>query len=581
MSSQTFAIGDEVAPDFRLPSLPPEAAPAPLLTLNQLLLKLDPPSGAKKYPGLWTTAAHLAQCAQVSLEEMPIELLHKITPEYMLWLKARRFSSKSIDTYHYNLRRLQSLADEHCSPPEITALRLKWSAIQTVLDSSGKAPKTVPLFAISKNISPADFTSDDLERWGTWMLRRGRKLRTVRVLKWHFRRAIIDSKSEDLLPAFRCRAAATRYAISPEEMPAQLRAELATVLEWKQARFARGRPRRGKHRRTSARLLEQYARRLYGFAVKIAKMGEITSLRTLFSERVVTAFADWAMNQRQLTRSSLSRLSLIATAIKHHPQYQDVDLSWFDGLMSELPKDDEAVRLERKRKKFIPYETLVTIPGKIRTAMLRCKDAIQRAWYAHDELLITWLTTLPWRQENLRECRIGDDNQPNLFFGPTPELVHIAKPGWVQDRLKTDPQQSFWQFQFSESETKTGRAIRGFLPRRLIGPLETYLRLYRPLICGKPDPGRLFLNREGGSLARQLMSDLVGQLTFQYAGTQMSPHLCRDAFAGAWLHAHPQDYLSLSKILWHVSVEYTLSIYGRGFDESSGACRVDEWLGPQ
>jgi integrase len=45
-----------------------------------------------------------------------------------------------------------------------------------------------------------------------------------------------------------------------------------------------------------------------------------------------------------------------------------------------------------------------------------------------------------------------------------------------------------------------------------------------------------------------------------------------------WLDDHPEDYLTLSKILWHSDVRTTLRIYGRNFDESNGAAKVDEWL---
>jgi hypothetical protein len=44
------------------------------------------------------------------------------------------------------------------------------------------------------------------------------------------------------------------------------------------------------------------------------------------------------------------------------------------------------------------------------------------------------------------------------------------------------------------------------------------------------------------------------------------------------LESHPEDYLTLSKILWHRNVQTTLGIYGAQFDGSNGVRRVDEWL---
>ena len=58
----------------------------------------------------------------------------------------------------------------------------------------------------------------------------------------------------------------------------------------------------------------------------------------------------------------------------------------------------------------------------------------------------------------------------------------------------------------------------------------------------------------------------------------MNPHLFRDVVALEWLQHHPEDYLTVSKILWHARIETTLGIYGRNFDESHGTRRMEEWL---
>src|SRR5579859_7910492 len=63
----------------------------------------------------------------------------------------------------------------------------------------------------------------------------------------------------------------------------------------------------------------------------------------------------------------------------------------------------------------------------------------------------------------------------------------------------------------------------------------------------------------------------------RYTGRRVNPHLLRDIFAVKWLEDHPEDYLTLSKILWHRNIQTTLQIYGAGFDESHGARRVDDW----
>jgi integrase len=193
--------------------------------------------------------------------------------------------------------------------------------------------------------------------------------------------------------------------------------------------------------------------------------------------------------------------------------------------------------------------------------------------------MIEWLTTLPWRQRNIRECRLGTPETSNLFFAPLPEQIHIARPKWVDEALNDNPNQSFWQFHFRPDETKIGRTVRGVLPRRLINPLVEFLRDHRPRLLGAVDPGTLFVNRDGAALDYQIVTYHVSEIVLKYGGRRMTPHLFRDAFAYAWLDAFPEDYLSLSKCLWHTTVRYTLSVYGRNFDESNGVRRTDEWLG--
>jgi len=48
--------------------------------------------------------------------------------------------------------------------------------------------------------------------------------------------------------------------------------------------------------------------------------------------------------------------------------------------------------------------------------------------------------------------------------------------------------------------------------------------------------------------------------------------------AVAWLDHHPEDYLTISKLLWHQDLVTTLQVYGRNFDESHAVCRMEGWL---
>jgi len=363
-------------------------------------------------------------------------------------------------------------------------------------------------------------------------------------------------------------------------MPEPLRTQVRSLLKWKTDRYSKGRPQHGRLRPVSAVQLENWIGRLFGFVRNVAQRTDISSLTYLLTEDIVTSFVEWAINVRNLSRTSLMKLSLIYAAVRHHPDYKNMDWQWFHELFSTLPDDPESARLERKTSKMLPYDVVVSIPDRIQAEI--SKKSLtdeQRAWLAHDALSVRWLTVLPWRQRNIRECRLGDPQTANLFVAELPTGQHVARPKWVEDALVKDPKAQFWQFYFRESETKTGQQVRAIVPRCLINQLEEYLSTYRAALVGKDDPGTLFLNRWGGRLTPQQATELISQLVLKYGGRRVTPHLFRSIFAYKWLEVFPDDFLTLSKILWHRDINTTLRIYGGNFDESNGARRIDEWLG--
>jgi integrase len=75
------------------------------------------------------------------------------------------------------------------------------------------------------------------------------------------------------------------------------------------------------------------------------------------------------------------------------------------------------------------------------------------------------------------------------------------------------------------------------------------------------------------------MTDLVQTLTFRHLdpAKAINPHRFRDLFAYAWLKDNPKDFLTLSKILWHKSVQVTIDTYGAEFDVASGVFATEVW----
>jgi hypothetical protein len=157
-------------------------------------------------------------------------------------------------------------------------------------------------------------------------------------------------------------------------------------------------------------------------------------------------------------------------------------------------------------------------------------------------------------------------------------ISDVKLPEWaVRERAANlDPQ--FWQFRFSEDETKTGCAVHALLPRQLIQSVEEYIAQFRNDLLRDSDPGTLFLNEAGRQMSINQVTSVVGTETLRHGGRRVTPHLIRDIASYAWLEDHPQDYLTLSKMLWHASHTQVINTYGVRFNESNGVCSMETWL---
>jgi hypothetical protein len=233
----------------------------------------------------------------------------------------------------------------------------------------------------------------------------------------------------------------------------------------------------------------------------------------------------------------------------------------------------------RKAEKYLEYAVVESIPAQIRAERpAAVKRGIEHvALLGMEELIMRWLITLPWRQLNLRECRISGPT-PNLFKDKISPFSEIDEPDWVKQMGLKNPEAQFWQFRFSVDETKTGIDVHSLLPRQLIEPLEEYLKAFRPHLLGNSDPGTLLINHAGNAMEANQIRRVVESLTLRFGGTRVTPHLFRDIVAFAWLKAHPKDFLSLSKMLWHSSPDLAIKTYGSRFNEYSGVCAMESWL---
>ena len=558
-----------------------------LHTLNDLLGAL---AGDKQLPMLRTTAGHISTFLSVPVEKLEIDALIGIVPEFRTYLKQQRYKRNAANSYcNYAgvlLRKARALGwvVSNAQVPK------EWEEILSAVRSL-KGARGIVNFAIRRGKTPTTFTDDDMNAWAHMMLTQDKCYLYINRLPNDFRRVLYNAGLGDKIPGiFRHWKRTTSYFVPLHRFPLELQHEVEELLRWRQAPYVQTK-RKKRLRAVSARNLKDAITRLYGFVVNVrpllaplasaADVGGIRSLLDLVTPDAVGAFVDWRLNVRKgKGRSVVVGLGAICSALKEHPTYKGIDFTWLDDLLRGIPYEPESSRRERKERKYLPYDTLAQIPGCIRALRNKsAKGSYEFARLLQDEIVIQWLLILPWRQRNIRECRIGrKSGGANLFKAEIEQWDSLAKPTWVQEELRSNPRAKFWQYHFREDETKNGREVRSILPRRLVPLLEEYLEQARPLLLSGTDPGTLFLNEDGARFKENTIIALVSKLTLRYGGRRVTPHIFRDIWAYWWLSSHPEDYLTVSKKLWHRNIQTTLRIYGCKFDESQADCRVEEWL---
>jgi hypothetical protein len=308
---------------------------------------------------------------------------------------------------------------------------------------------------------------------------------------------------------------------------------------------------------------------------------KVSTLPELLSQEPITAFVGWCLNERKVCGRSVEIDLGRICGLRSYPLLAAMDFSWVPKLMSQLPKRHESEIQEKKDGKWLPYDILAGIPERIREDAVRDRTLSEKAKGAmmRGALLVQLIATLPWRQQNIRQCKVMPFAQGgNLYKEPIPASSRIKRSVWAEEAHRANPAEPFWQFYFRAHETKTGYVARALLPSQLVPPLEEYLSRYRGLLLGeRRDPGTLFFTRNGRPFSRSGILCLVGDITRKYGKVRVNPHLFRDIWAVKWLEDHPEDYLTVMKTLWHRKIDTSLK-YGAGFDESHAAVRIEASL---
>jgi integrase len=542
-------------------------------TLGDLLhiLGENPPA---EFPTLRTTCARLSDYLDKLIDQITMDSVNETRDGFRPYLESRRYAQNTIRTYVNHTRLLLKRATEFGWEPS-QAEQEEWRCVLALARERKCADLAKYLAGIRE--TPRDVTIEDVDGWVEICIQRRLSQEYSENKRTWFWRLLRDCGCTEQTPL--CLLREKGYGIPLEQFPDLIKREVIELLRWKCAEYSAKRPKGGRHRKVTSINLQYLIQALYGFVVNILGESDITTLPQLVEERIIDAYIEWGINARKMKGVGLvNDLRMLSAAMRQHPAYKSIDFTWFPSLVNSIPVEDKSELKRRKARKYLAYEVLESIPAKVRAERPAAtkKGISEVALLAMQELTMKWFTLLPWRQLNLRECRIGGP-KPNLFKGPVSPYSGIDKPEWVEAEERKNPAAPFWQFEFSVDETKTGIEVRALLPRPLIGILEEYLNDFRRHLLHGSDPGTLLLNHEGNPMVASQMRRLVSVLTLRHGGRRVTPHLVRDIFAYAWLKAHPGDYLTLSKMFWHSTPALVIATYGSRFDESSAGVAMEAW----
>lgn len=555
----------------------------PIRNLQDLLNVVDRtlPMQSNLRHMLHSTARHISACLRKSYDNILVDELVPLKPKLKIHLREGHFKPNTIKSYCTNARTLVEIAKQHGWVSCLPDLTKDWQTIRQGISKTAGCLQIVN-YAIAAGKKPDQFSEGDLKEWCKLQIARGRHFMNVRDQKARFRRFIFRTGLNGLMPNL-SPPGLKPYGIPLKQIPEPLQAQITRLREWKEAEFSPGRNRHCRHRPETAQAFQDFICRYYSFTAKHVDPN-VSDLKALCNEDTMFAFVNWCRTERANSKRSLSmRLEMLYAALRTYPLFQGQDFGWLKRIIEQLCEDeDDLTRAkEGKQKRWVDYDQLSELPSRMLADADRryTRGSKQYASAMRDILLITWLLILPWRQRNLRECRIGSrEDGANIFKEKIGDLPTIARSDRIQEALKQNPAMEVWQFKFRPRETKTGHLVHGLLPRQITVLLPEYVSTYRPLLIVGCDPGTLFLNDKGRPFSAFTIRYHVEKVAVQYFGRRVNPHLFRDIYAVKFLEEHPENYLTLSKILWHHNVQTTINLYGRNYDESHGARVAEEWL---
>jgi hypothetical protein len=552
-------------------------------------------------PMLSRTADLIAEFLHKTVDQVEIgELLSMQGPldeagGFRAFLVEKRYKGNSPDSwvnyFRRFIRRARSLGWTESQDPGSASVILR-NAWQPVVEVFAGLPKrvrnTFPCmsktfsYLLRRGVRPAATSDEILDAYAVERVRQGRNYTTSSRVRRDFARFVSKYDLLPLFPQVTTIPHRKRYGVPWPEFPAPMRSQFDKLFETRLARRSKKHRKLRQIRPITVRNLRDFLCQLLGYArnEREVKLNPLT-VQELLSEELVTEFVDWGLDRGLSPSGCKSRLPVLSASIKEYDSepFLAKNFSWLDRFIPTLEDTPRELIDLRKAEKWIEYDDLDSVPGKIEAEMRRQKlGPVGAALMKRNASIMRFFAIVPFRQINLRGCKLGPPSMGgNLFKGPLSPSLRRSKSPWVREALKANSQHLFWQLYYASGQMKGKRPYQVVVPQEIVGPLEEYIDRYRPVLIDTPDSGPLFPSNRGRQLGQHSFTELIGNITMRYTGTRLTPHLARDIVTDGYLEEHPDGLLTMSKLLGHANPGITDQAYGSSFNAAVAVRNVEAW----
>jgi hypothetical protein len=495
-------------------------------------------------------------------ERIKISDIAGIDDDFVLYLKTRHFTTKSVKTLVCRLHTLRSSARKIGWSPQLFALAEEWEPVLRAIRCVPGGTLIVK-DAIARGISIAAYSERDLDNWQKATLAKGREYAYARNTISRFRRALRESDVGKRFPRLDLRNdKKSGFRLMAEQMPLSLRREIEEILKLMRADAMSGKIRMKNS--TEANVHECFEK-FCGYAVNVKHMPTPAKLRPLLKKTYINEFAIWLNETAKYPRPAITKI--IGTVSNARRLYPSLTHSLFQNALSPLPDEAKSDRKERRRAGEISHSRLERVEKELARKCTESGDLTpeEKAWLCHDELLMKMMTWYPWYPQCVRNCRFSG-HSPNLFKGTIPEDGRpFALTPEARALYDANRNELFWQFSFSADETPNRHPASGLMPDYFTTILDDYEKHHK-LLTRTTGTETLFLNRNALPMSMETLQKVLGNLTLKWTQKRLAPRAFRGIFAHYWLGEHPDDLENLAQILW-MSIPSAFAMYGEELSE--------------